>query len=157
AAPGLATAPGGNRPGTWLVLTRPRTANSGFHAAGHRGHHAGNTARHPDGIYENGPFGKTNHVAITHIMGCIRDHGAGGTGRSAGGRMSEQALDLKGSVQIIRRHWLIVLIVALLGLIGGTAYAVLKPPNLVSSALVQIVSPVSRNSPSNPATLAVVA
>src|SRR5215471_16573042 len=71
--------------------------------------------------------------------------------------MSEQALDLKRSVQIIRRHWPIVLIGALLGLAGGGAYAVLRPPNLVSTALVRIVSPVSQNSSNNAATMAVVA
>ena len=71
--------------------------------------------------------------------------------------MSEQALDLKRSVQIVRRHWPIVLVAALLGLGAGTAYAVLQPPNLVSTALVRIVTPTSQNSSNNAATLAVVA
>src|SRR6185437_3672665 len=71
--------------------------------------------------------------------------------------MSEQALDLKRSVQIVRRHWPIVLIAGLLGLAGGTAYAVTQPPSLVSTALVRIVTPTSQNSSNNSATLAVVA
>src|SRR5262249_39773806 len=75
----------------------------------------------------------------------IGGHGAGDAGRKAGGRMSEQALDLKRSVRIVRRHWVIVLIAALLGLTGGAAYAVLQPPNLVSTALVRITSANSSN------------
>ena len=71
--------------------------------------------------------------------------------------MSEQALDLKRSMQIVRRHWPMVLIAGLLGLAGGTAYAVTQPPNLVSTALVRIVAPVSQNTTNNTSTLAVVA
>jgi capsular polysaccharide biosynthesis protein len=50
--------------------------------------------------------------------------------------MSEQALDLRRSMQILRRHRLVVGIVAVLGLLLGTAFAVVRPPALTSRALV---------------------
>ncbi|MGO8882169.1 MAG: Wzz/FepE/Etk N-terminal domain-containing protein [Streptosporangiaceae bacterium] len=50
--------------------------------------------------------------------------------------MTEQALDLRRSVRIVRRRWIAVVIVAVLGFLAGAGYAVLKPPTLVSSALV---------------------
>jgi capsular polysaccharide biosynthesis protein len=55
--------------------------------------------------------------------------------------MSQQALDLRGSVQIVRRHKLLVGIVVALGILGGTAYAVLEPPMLTSTALVAFPQP----------------
>ena len=54
--------------------------------------------------------------------------------------MSEQALDLRKSLRIVRRHRIIVGIVALLGLLAGVGYAVLKPPMLSSTALVVVPS-----------------
>ncbi len=71
--------------------------------------------------------------------------------------MSEQALDLRRSLQIVRRHWLLVFTVAMLGLVAGGAYAALQPPELTSTALVRIVSPASPTSANNVATLVVVA
>jgi capsular polysaccharide biosynthesis protein len=53
--------------------------------------------------------------------------------------MSEQALDLKRFLQIVRRQKLIVLVVAVLGLSAGGAYAVLRPSALTSTALVHVV------------------
>jgi capsular polysaccharide biosynthesis protein len=50
--------------------------------------------------------------------------------------MSEQALDLRRSVQIVRRHKILVGVFVLLGLLAGVGYAVLKPPMMSSSALV---------------------
>jgi capsular polysaccharide biosynthesis protein len=50
--------------------------------------------------------------------------------------MSQQALDLRRSVQIVRRHRLLVGIMAALGLLVGGAYAVLYPPMVTSTALV---------------------
>jgi len=52
--------------------------------------------------------------------------------------MSQQALDLRRSVQIIRRHKILVVMVVALGIFGGAAYAVLKPPMLTSTALVAL-------------------
>lgn len=50
--------------------------------------------------------------------------------------MSERALDLRRSLQIIRRHKLLVSLIAVLGLLLGGAYAVLDPPLLTSTALI---------------------
>ncbi len=60
--------------------------------------------------------------------------------------MSEQALDLRRSAQIVRRHWIAVVVVAVLGLLAGAGYTVLKPPMLASSALV-VVPPSTRDVP----------
>jgi capsular polysaccharide biosynthesis protein len=58
--------------------------------------------------------------------------------------MSEQALDLKRSMQIVRRHKIAVGIFALLGLVSGVAYAVVRPTMLTSSALVVMAPGQSR-------------
>ena len=50
--------------------------------------------------------------------------------------MSEQALDLRRSVRIVRRHKILVGMVLALGLVAGGAYAELHPPTLTSTALV---------------------
>jgi capsular polysaccharide biosynthesis protein len=50
--------------------------------------------------------------------------------------MSQQALDLRKSVQIVRRHRLLVGIMVAVGLLLSGAYAVLHPPTVTSTALV---------------------
>ena len=50
--------------------------------------------------------------------------------------MSQQALDLRRSVQIVRRHKILVGIAVALGLVAGVGYAVLNPPAVTSAALV---------------------
>lgn len=50
--------------------------------------------------------------------------------------MSERALDLRRSVQIVRRHKVLVCVVMVLGFLAGGAYAVLNPPVLTSAALI---------------------
>ena len=50
--------------------------------------------------------------------------------------MSQEALDLRRSIQIVRRHKLLVGIMVALGLLAGGAYAVLNPPMVTSTALV---------------------
>ena len=50
--------------------------------------------------------------------------------------MSEKALDLRGSVRIVRRHMRLVSAVTALGLLAGGAYSVLRPPLLTSTALI---------------------
>jgi capsular polysaccharide biosynthesis protein len=50
--------------------------------------------------------------------------------------MNEQAMDLRRSVQVVRRHKILVGVVTLLGLLAGVAYTVLRPPTLTSTALV---------------------
>ena len=56
--------------------------------------------------------------------------------------MSQQALDLRRSVQIVRRHRILVASAAVLGILAGGAYAKLNPPMLTSTALV--VAPADR-------------
>ena len=50
--------------------------------------------------------------------------------------MSEQALNLRRSAQIVRRHRILVGVVTALGLLLGAAYSVLTPLKLTSTALV---------------------
>jgi capsular polysaccharide biosynthesis protein len=50
--------------------------------------------------------------------------------------MSQQALDLRRSVQIVRRHRRFVLVMALVGILFGCAYSVLNPPMLTATTLV---------------------
>jgi len=56
----------------------------------------------------------------------------------SGGRVSGQALDLKRSVQIIRRHWILVGALAILGLIAGASYTVYRPPMFSATELVVV-------------------
>lgn len=60
--------------------------------------------------------------------------------------MSQQALDLRRSVQIVRRHKVLVGAAVVLGLAAGVGYAVLRPPMLTGEALV--VVPQSTAAPS---------
>jgi capsular polysaccharide biosynthesis protein len=53
--------------------------------------------------------------------------------------MSEQALDLKRSAQIVRRHKVAVYIFAALGLLAGVGLPFYRPPMLTSEALVNVV------------------
>lgn len=50
--------------------------------------------------------------------------------------MSQQALDLRGAIQITRKHRKIFGLIVLIGLVVGIAYAVLRPPMVSSEALV---------------------
>jgi capsular polysaccharide biosynthesis protein len=50
--------------------------------------------------------------------------------------MSEKALDLRRSVQIVRRHKWLLGVVTVLGLLAGGAYSTLRPPLLTSTALI---------------------
>ena len=55
---------------------------------------------------------------------------------SGGGQMSQQALDMRRSVQIVRRHWRFVGIMTIMGVLLGGAYSTLNAPMLTSTALV---------------------
>src|SRR6478672_2880242 len=57
-------------------------------------------------------------------------------GGNTGGRMIQEPLDFKRALQLMRRHKIIVMIAAVLGLVAGAALAVLRPPMLTSQALV---------------------
>lgn len=50
--------------------------------------------------------------------------------------MSQQVVDLRRSVQVARRHWLLVSVITVVGILLGCAYSVLNPPLLTSTALV---------------------
>ena len=50
--------------------------------------------------------------------------------------MSKQALDLQRSAKIVRRRWVLVVVVAVLGVIGGGGFSVLRPLMVTSEALV---------------------
>jgi capsular polysaccharide biosynthesis protein len=50
--------------------------------------------------------------------------------------MSQETLDLRRSIRIIRRHKLLMGVMVTLGALGGGAYAALKPPMVTSTALV---------------------
>ena len=50
--------------------------------------------------------------------------------------MSQQAIDLRRSIRIVRRHRLLVGIMAVLGLLGAGAYAASNPPLVTGTALV---------------------
>jgi capsular polysaccharide biosynthesis protein len=52
--------------------------------------------------------------------------------------MSQQAVDLRRSIQIVRRHKILVGVVMLVGIAGGGAYAVVNPAELTSTALVAL-------------------
>jgi capsular polysaccharide biosynthesis protein len=56
--------------------------------------------------------------------------------------MNDQPLDLRRSMQLVRRHKFVVVPFAVLGLAGGLALAVLSRPMLTSSALVVLPSSV---------------
>ena len=52
--------------------------------------------------------------------------------------MSQQALDLRRSIQIVRRHKILVGVVLVFGILGSAALAQLKPPMLTSTALIAL-------------------
>jgi capsular polysaccharide biosynthesis protein len=52
--------------------------------------------------------------------------------------MSEQALDLRNSIQILRHHKILLGVVVGIGIFGGAAYGLLKPPMFTSTALIAL-------------------
>src|SRR5215831_19935814 len=72
----------------------------------------------------------------------IRSPAQRGSGKPRGDRMSNQALDLRRSLQILRRHKIFVAASAVLGIGAGLGYAVLTPPMLTSTASVYLPSSV---------------
>jgi capsular polysaccharide biosynthesis protein len=53
--------------------------------------------------------------------------------------MSQETLDLKKSLQLVRRHKIIVAVCAALGLLAGVGWALFRPPMPSSEALVEVV------------------
>ena len=64
--------------------------------------------------------------------------------------MSQQALDLRNSVQAVRRHRKLFGAILVLGLLIGAVYAVLNPPILSSTALVVLPASASDSNPADP-------
>ncbi len=64
--------------------------------------------------------------------------------------MSDEALDLRRSARILRRHIITVIIAAGLGLLAGSVFALVKPPMRASSALV-LLPPAVRGAGAEPA------
>ena len=52
--------------------------------------------------------------------------------------MSQQGLDLSRSIQIVRRHRILVGVMVVIGVLAGCAYAVLFPAKLTGTALVEL-------------------
>jgi capsular polysaccharide biosynthesis protein len=61
-----------------------------------------------------------------------------GAGHPSGGQMSQQALDLRKSIQLVRQHKILLGIVVAMGILGGAAYGVLKPPMFTSTVLIAL-------------------
>jgi capsular polysaccharide biosynthesis protein len=59
--------------------------------------------------------------------------------------MSQQAMDIRRSVQIVRRHRKIFGGIVVLGLLAGAGYAAVKPPMFSSSALVVLPAAATQN------------
>lgn len=55
--------------------------------------------------------------------------------------MSEQALDLRSAMAVLRRRSRVVTACALIGLIGGVVFVLLQPPKLGSTTLVMLPTP----------------
>jgi capsular polysaccharide biosynthesis protein len=55
--------------------------------------------------------------------------------------MTQQGLNLRRSVQIVRRHKILVIVAAVLGILAGAAYGHLNPPKMTSTALVVLPQP----------------
>ena len=66
--------------------------------------------------------------------------------------MSEQELDLRRSLRIVRRHIIAVLVIAFAGLVAGASYAILMPPLQQSEA--QVVLPPNSSSTATQAFIA---
>jgi capsular polysaccharide biosynthesis protein len=53
-----------------------------------------------------------------------------------GARLTEQLLDVRGSLRLIRRYWRVVAAFALVGVLGASAYLVMDPPTYHATSLV---------------------
>ena len=58
--------------------------------------------------------------------------------------MSQQVLDVRGFLQAVRRYWKVVILVAAVGLAAGAAFTLVRPPMLVSKAVIVLPASASR-------------
>ncbi len=63
--------------------------------------------------------------------------------------MSQKALDLRRSVQVVRHHKILMAVVVGLGVVAGGAYAVVDPPMVTATALVGLTAPASSSQSSS--------
>src|SRR5260370_20480216 len=75
------------------------------------------------------------------MMGGSGWGGAREAGAVRRGRMSQETLDLRRSMQLVRRHKVVVAAFAALGLLAGAGLVLHRPPMLSSEALVNVVLP----------------
>jgi capsular polysaccharide biosynthesis protein len=66
--------------------------------------------------------------------------------------MSQKALDLRRSMQIVRRRRILLGILVALGILGGVAYTVVKPAMFTSAALIALTPAVSTAQPATTGT-----
>ncbi|HEY6786412.1 MAG TPA: Wzz/FepE/Etk N-terminal domain-containing protein, partial [Trebonia sp.] len=52
--------------------------------------------------------------------------------------MSQQGMDLRTSMRVVRRYKVLVSIFVGLGLVGGCAYVVFNPPKVTSEAVIVV-------------------
>src|SRR5580704_8834136 len=79
------------------------------------------------------------HFRVRHSTDCFRSLGHG-VAKEHGDRMSEQPLDFRRFLQIVRRNLTFIGIAAALGLLVGAGYAELYPPMHESTAVVVLPS-----------------
>lgn len=58
--------------------------------------------------------------------------------------MSQQVLDVRGFLQAVRRYWKVVILAAAVGLAAGAAFTLVRPPMLVSKAVIVLPASASR-------------
>src|SRR6266571_7886377 len=80
------------------------------------------------------------------VVACPRRPGRRVVGDPRRSRMSQQAMDLRRSLKIVRRYKRLVGAAATVGLLGGAFYTALHPPLLMSQALI-VLPPVTRDVP----------
>ena len=120
-------APRRDRPHPRLVLPRAGAACARLDPARHRAASARGAADHEAGVCSGRKCVKQGHCRTGPIMVRFRCPGRKGPGPPGGGRMSEQALDLKKPLRIVARHRLLVSAVAVLGLAAGAGDRVPAP------------------------------
>src|SRR5215471_15104299 len=136
----LEPAPGGDGSCPRLVLGQLRAPRSGHDTPRLRTFHSGRAAQHKTGIHRRWQRSEPFLYQLSRIM--VRVRLPGGNGREPfGGRMSDQTLDLRRCLLLVRRHKIIVGTFAALGLAAGVGLTVMSPAMLSSNALV--VLPVS--------------
>src|SRR5215469_15714328 len=139
AAPAVEPSPRRDRSHSWLVLQRPGTAHSRLHPHRLRALRGRSPAHLPDRVSRSEPFLDPSRYQSGRIMARIRCRGGRGAEAPRGGVMSQETLDLRRSLQLVRRHKIVVGIFAALGLLAGVGLVLHRPPMPSSQALVEVL------------------